>query len=249
MGAAKTVGILGGMGPAATIDLMARIHRLTPRTREQDGIRLLADSNPAVPNRNDAILRGGPSPAPVLAEMARGLESAGADFVVMACNTAHAFQFDIERAIGIPFVSMIEEAGAAIAAKAPGPGTAVGLLAAEGCLHSELYQTELARRGFTAVIPEGAVRGEFMDLLDAIKAGHTGLRSTERMLAIGARLASDGATLLLAGCTEVPLVLGHANTPAPLINATEALAAAVVDYALGKRALPPPFVWSDTGPA
>ncbi|MBL8556175.1 MAG: amino acid racemase [Phenylobacterium sp.] len=249
MSAPKTVGILGGMGHAAAIDLMARIHRLTPRTREQDGIRLIVDSNPATPDGNDALLRGGPSPAPMLAAMARGLETRGAEFVAMASSTAHAFQFDIERAIGVPFVSMIEEAGAALAARAPGPGTTIGLLAAEGCLHSGLYQSELARRGLSSVVPEGAARDEFMDLLHAIGAGDTGPRSTRRLAGVGARLARDGATLLLAACTEASLVLTPETAPAPLIDAMEVLAVAVVDYALGRRALPPPFAWTETGPA
>jgi aspartate racemase len=245
----KAVGVLGGMGPAATLDLMAQVLRHTPRQREQDGIRLIVDSNPAVPDRNNAILRGGPSPAPVLAEMARGLEAAGAEFVVMACNTAHTFQFDVERAIGVPFVSMIEEAGDAVAALAQGPSVVVGLLAAEGCLEAGLYQAEFARRGLACVAPEGALRSEFMDLLYAIKSGDVGAQASARMAAIAAELQRHGAQILLGACTEVPLVLRPDATTIPLVDATDVLARAIVDYALERRALPPPFSWTETGPA
>lgn len=242
------VGVLGGMGPAATLDLMAQVLRRTPRAREQDGLRLIVDSNPRIPDRNDAILRGGPSPAPILAAMAQGVEAAGADFVVMACNTAHAFRFDIERAIGVPFVSMIEEAGAVVQGQAPA-GAAIGLLAGEGCLEAGLYQDELARRGLTALVPEGAVRAEFMDLLYAIKAGDEGPDSSRRMAAIAAALEAQGAAMLIAACTEVPLVLKPGMTTAPLVDATEVLAAAIIDYALGRRPLPPAFSWMEVGPA
>lgn len=248
MVAPLNVGVLGGMGPAATIDLMTQVLRLTPKGREQDGVRLIVDSNPGIPDRNDALLRSGPSPAPVLAAMAQGLEAAGANFVVMACNTAHAFQFDIERALGVPFVSMIEEAGLAVQAIAP-RGAAVGLLAGEGCLEAGLYQAELGRRGLTCITPEGKARAEFMALLYDIKAGDVGASSAQRMAALAAELEAQGAEALIAACTEVPLVLRPGTTKAPLIDATEALATAIVDYALRRRPLPPPFSWTSVGDA
>lgn len=240
-------GIMGGMGPAATLDLMARVLRLTPPGREQNGVRLIVDSNPAVPDRNDALLRDGPSPGPVLVAMAKGLEAAGADFLVMACNTAHAFQFDIERAVGIPFVSIVEEAAAEAARRAP--GARIGLLAGEGCLEAGLYQSELARRGLTPVVPRGTLRAEFMDLLYAIKAGDLSENARRRMRVIATRLEAEGAQLLIAACTEVPLVLAPGETEAPLIDATELLAVAIVDLALGRRPLPAPFTWTEVGPA
>lgn len=249
MSARLTVGVLGGMGPAATQDLMDRVRRLSPNGREQDGVRLLVDCNPAVPDRNDAILRGGPSPGPVLAAMAQGLERAGADFVVMACNTAHAFQFEIERALGVPFVSLIEETGAEAASLAATHGPNVGVLMGEGCRAAGLYQDELARRGLTCVVPDEALQVEFMALLYAIKAGDTGPAVAARMTRIAESLQDAGADLLIAGCTEVPLVLRPDMTRAPLIDSTQVLAQAIVDYALGRRALPETFSSTTVGQA
>jgi aspartate racemase len=248
MAAPLTIGILGGMGPAATLDLMAAILRLSQGLREQDGIRVIADSHPGVPDRNEAILRGGPSPAPVLAEMAQGLERAGADLLAMACNTAHAFQFDIERAVGVPFVSMIEEASAAAAHAAP-PGGVIGLLAADGCLAAGLYQTELARRGCACVVLAPDRQAQFMRLLYAIKAGDLGARVRTDMQALAVDLQAQGASTLIAACTEVPLVLQPETIDLPLVNATEALAAALLAYARGDRAPPAPFRWTEVGPA
>lgn len=243
-----TIGILGGMGPAATLDLMAAVLRRSQGGREQDGLRILADSNPGVPDRNEALVRGGPSPGPTLAAMARGLEASGAELVAMACNTAHAFQFDIERAISVPFVSMIEETAAAAQA-ASASGAAVGLLAADGCLAAELYPRELVRRGLSALVLAPAQQAQFMRLLYAIKAGDVGPDVHRRMRSLADALAARGASVLVAACTEVPLVLGPQDVATPLVNSTDALAAALVDYATRRRPPPPPFRWTQVGEA
>ncbi|MDP3869374.1 aspartate/glutamate racemase family protein [Phenylobacterium sp.] len=249
MDAPLTLGILGGMGPAAAIDLMEQILRRSPRDSEQDGVRLIVDNNPRVPDRNAAILRGAPSPAPALAQMAQGLERAGADVLAMACNTAHAFQFEIERSVGIPFVSMIEETSVQAAALAEQRGRTVGLLAGDGCIAAGLYQAELGRRGLACLSPEPWAQAQFMTMLYDIKAGDQSAEMSRRMAGVAAGLEAAGADLLIAACTEVPLVLGVGMTAAPLINSTEALAAALVDYALRRRPLPPPFTSTEVGEA
>src|SRR5262245_548985 len=97
----KTIGVIGGMGPAATADLFAKLIAATNAKLDQDHLHILIDNNPRIPNRNDAIAGRGPSPAPHLAASARKLQDAGADFLVIACNTAHAFQPEIEAAVSI----------------------------------------------------------------------------------------------------------------------------------------------------
>jgi len=243
------IGVLGGMGPAATIDLMHHVLLNSATASEQDGVRLVVDSDPGVPDRNAAILRGGPSPIDALVRMARGLEAGGADFLVMACNTAHAFQFDIERAVAIPFVSMIEETCTAAAAQASGPGARVGVLAGAGCLAANLYQDELARCGLVCLTPDAERQAEFMDLLYAIKAGDRSAEVSRRMTAIAETLRADGAEMILAACTEVPLVLTGEMIGLPLINSTQALAIAAVRYARRETPLPPAFSSTEVGRA
>src|SRR5262245_56844098 len=104
----KTIGVIGGMGPAATLAFFGKLLEATHAERDQDHLRVLIDNNPRVPDRNAAIAGRGPSPGPQLAESARGLELAGADFLVIACNTAHAFASEIEAAVAIPLMSMID---------------------------------------------------------------------------------------------------------------------------------------------
>lgn len=233
----RTVGIIGGMGPAATVDLMARIVRLSPVKSDQDGIRMLVDNNPHVPDRNKAIAGTGPSPAPILAAMGRGLEAHGADFLVMACNTAHAFQDAIVEAVSIPFLSIIQETVSAANARPKSPRQ-VALLAAAGCLDAGLYQKAFEAAGIRTLVPEGQVRDDFMCLLYEIKAGDTGASVRRRMKDIADRLIDSGGQVVIAGCTEVPLVLQQNDLDRPFIDSTEWLAQAVVDIAYGKRPFP-----------
>src|SRR5210317_1086324 len=105
----KTVGILGGMGPEATVDLMRRIIRLTPALDDADHIRCIVDNNPKVPSRIKAIIEGdGEDPGPCMADMGRRLESWGADFLVIACNTAHFYYGAVQQAVNIPVVNLID---------------------------------------------------------------------------------------------------------------------------------------------
>jgi len=237
-----TVGVLGGLGPEATLDFFAKVLAATPARRDQDHLHLIIDDDPSVPNRNDAVAGRGPSPAPQLAAMARRLEAAGADFLVMVCNAAHAFQDSIEDAVAIPFVSIVEEAVAATLARVPG-ARRVGVLAAEGALDAGLYQRAFAARGVEAVAPEGDDRATFMELMYAIKAGDKGDAIAGGMLRLARHLHEAGAEALVAGCTEVPLALSQpaldgAGLALPLIASTDALVAATIAIALGQRPLP-----------
>src|SRR5210317_2431954 len=109
-----TAGVLGGMGPDATVDFMAKVIAATSAETDQDHARMLVDHNPKVPNRQAALLGNGEDPGPVLAAMAKGLQEAGADFLVMPCNTAHVFEQSIISAVDIPLVSIITETIAAL---------------------------------------------------------------------------------------------------------------------------------------
>lgn len=223
----RTVGVLGGMGPEATLDFFARVLAATPAERDQDHLHLLIDNRPQVPNRNDAVAGSGPSPAPLLAEMARGLEAAGAELLVMPCNAAHAFADAIRAAVRIPFLDMIEATTEVTLERVPDLDT-VGVLAAAGALDASLYQDAFRRRGVQAVVPEGARRERFMGLLYAIKRGEKGPAVREAMAELAAELVADGAQAIVAGCTEVPLVLAASEVAVPLVSSTDVLVAATI---------------------
>ena len=229
----RTVGIIGGMGPAATADLMTKLVAETPAARDQDHIRVIVDSNPAIPDRTEAILANGPSPAPLIVESARLLESAGADFLVMACNTAHTYVAEIRSAVGIPFLSIIDATVAEVLSLHG--GRTVGILATTACLTAGMYQEGFADAGVAVVTLEPDRQAVLMETIESIKASGS---SPEAVAGIGECvewLSSAGAQVVVAGCTEVPLVLSDGGA-LPLVSSTDALARATVAYALGQSA-------------
>lgn len=224
-----TVGVLGGMGPEATVDFMARVIAATPASCDQEHIRMLVDHNPGIPDRHAAIAGTGTDIGPELAAMAQGLEAGGADFLVMVCNTAHAYTDCIRAAVSIPFVSIVDVVMAAVAEH---PAPAVGVMAAAGCLQAGLYQQALTAMGREPLLWTAAEQERFMALLWRIKAGERGPELRSGLQALAASLEFGGAELLLAGCTEIPLVLEQGDTGVKLLSSTDLLVRHTVALAL-----------------
>lgn len=224
-----TVGVLGGMGPQATVDFMTRVLAATPARVDQEHVRMLVDHNPGIPDRHAAIASSGPDIGPELAAMARGLEAAGADFLVMICNTAHAYTATIRAAVSIPFVSIVDVVMAAVAKH---PASTVGVMAADGCLQAGLYQRALAAAGREPLLWTAVEQQRFMALLWRIKAGEHGAEVRAGLQALAASLEFAGAELLLAGCTEIPLVLEQGDTGVELLSSTDLLVRHTVALAL-----------------
>jgi aspartate racemase len=237
------------MGPQATADFLAKLVAATPVDREQDHLRVQIDSNPKVPDRSDAIAGRGPSPGPVLAAMAAALERAGVDFLVMPCNTAHAFELEIRAGLGVPFVSIVAEAGAACRRNWPA-ARRYGLLATSGCIAARLYQDNFednveevledrhAARVPSVVTLSPADQQRFMALLYRIKLGDQSNAARAAMRGFGNALIDAGADVIIAGCTEVPLVLGATDLARPVLDTSANLAQRCVRYALRFEPLP-----------
>ena len=233
----RTVGVIGGLGPEATLDFFAKVLVHSKARSDQEHIRLVIGNNPKVPNRNDAIAGRGPSSGPALAETAQSLERAGVDFMVMACNTAHAFEPDIRAGISTPFVSLIDEVVNEV--RSLHAGTAVvGVLAAQGCIDAGLYSHGFACHGIKVLLLDRPEQDRFMTMMYRIKSGDTGTEVRSAIRAMGESLIARGASVLVAGCTEVPLVLKVGDTSKPLIDSTDVLARRTVEYARNLRPLP-----------
>jgi aspartate racemase len=218
----KILGVLGGMGPAATVAFLARVQALTPAGGDADHIRVVMDMNSQVPDRN----RTPELAEAVLGEMAGRLRDAGAEVIAMPCNTAHAQAAGIRAvcdAAGLPFIDMIAETTAAVVA---GGAKRVGVLATPG--GEALYVAAFAAAGIEAVLLDGADREAFMARVYGVKAGDVGEAARARMKALAAGLVARGAGAIVAGCTEVPLLLAQADVTVPLIDSAEVLAAACV---------------------
>lgn len=222
----KVLGVLGGMGPAATVAFLARVQALTPAEGDQDHIRVIADINPKVPDRNrqaDAAER-------TLGEMAMRLRDAGAQVLAMPCNTAHAQAAGI-RKVGLPFIDMIAETTAAAVA---GGARKIGVLATPG--GEALYTRSLQATDARIVRLTGPDREAFMACIYAVKRGDVGEGPRAEMRRLAAALVAAGAEVVIAGCTEVPLLLEPGDVSAPLVDSAEVLAGACVKACKGKTA-------------
>jgi aspartate racemase len=214
----RTIGVIGGMGPAATADFMTRLVAGAGAARDSDHPRVLIDSNPQVPDRNAAIAGAGPSPGPVLAAMATQLLAQGAEVLAMPCNAAHGWADDVRAVAGDRFVDIVNTAITAAMQHNP---RRIGVIAIGATLDRGLYD-----RAPVPVI--AADRVVVQMLVNRIKAGDTGAAVATAMTAIAAGLVADGADVIVAACTEVPLVLAASAVTVPLIDATAALATATL---------------------
>jgi aspartate racemase len=215
----RTIGVIGGMGPAATADFMGRLVAGVAAGSDTDHPRVLVDSNPHVPDRNAAVSGDGASPGPALASMAQSLVAQGAGVLAMPCNAAHGWADDIGAAVDVPFVSMIDAALAEALAHRP---RCIGVLAVGATLALDLYG-----RGSTVPVLAGDL-AQVQPAVNAIKAGARGDDVCAALAAEAARLVAAGADVIIAACTEVPLVLRRADVAVPLIDSTAALARATL---------------------
>ena len=227
--ATLTLGLLGGMGPAATLDFLTKLQAFTPAKSDQDHIRVIADINPKVPDRNVP----GSGAGPILAEMAGALRGAGADVLAIACNTAHAHADLIQRASGLPLIDMIETG--AMAARETGAMRA-GVLGTKGALR--LYREYLAAQAMGMVSLDAARQEDFMATVYKIKGGDTGPAVRREMAGYAHDLIGGGAEVVIAGCTEAPLVMGPGDLRVAFIDPGELLAKRCVAVCLGLEPVP-----------
>lgn len=225
----RTIGILGGMGPLATAELFRRIVLKTPAGRDQEHPRVIIYNNPKIPDRTAFIIDEGEDPRPALVESARKLEEWGADFILMPCNTAHFFEETIRQAVRIPLVSMVEETAEYVRRM---DIKKVGLLATDGTIKGMVYHRALLKRGVKIALPDRKGQKDVMRAIyEGVKTGNLGL-GRELFLRTARKLQrrSEG---VIAGCTEVSVVLRQEDLKVPLIDPLDVVAERAVRLALG----------------
>jgi aspartate racemase len=224
----KIVGIMGGMGPEATVDLMLRVIKATPVKDDADHIRMIVDNNPKVPSRIRALLEGtGESPGPYLANMARRLESWGADFLAIPCNTAHYYYEDVRSAVRIPVLNMIELTASRVVGDNPGIQR-VGVLAATAVLKTGLYSKSIGRHGVTVAYPSVDLQDRLMGIIHTIKTGRYGQKETAALDAAAKYLVAEKAQALVIACTELSLIGNTVDSGIRLFDASQVLAETIV---------------------
>lgn len=237
-GRPDTVGVLGGMGPLATVDFLRRVIERTPAEKDPDHIPLIVSSFPQIPDRIGPILHGAaPSPLPALRRERRFLEAAGAKLIVMPCNTAHFWYDDLIADAAVPFLHIVEATADSIVAAGLPQGRRIGLIATKATLKAAMFQDRLQARGYASVVPsEGDLDRWTVPGIAKVKANRLGEAEALFRPAIESLLAS-GADRVILACTEVPIAFppGDALLRASCIDATDALARATVAWALERR--------------
>lgn len=223
----RTLGVLGGMGPMATIDFLRKLTQATPAQCDQDHVPQVVHFCSQVPDRSSALSGRGPSPLPSLLQAARLIEQSGAEALVIPCNTAHAWYDDIRAALKIPVLHIVD----AVATQLQGRlhGEPIGLLATEGTLASGVY--ERRRPELRWLRPSDAVMADcVMPAIRAVKRNdiETATRLLDRAIEA---LKHGGASAVVLACTELPLAVAANDARLQIIDATDALARAALAWA------------------
>ncbi|MFN2437218.1 MAG: aspartate/glutamate racemase family protein [Desulfotignum sp.] len=222
----KVVGIIGGMGPEATVDLMQRIIRLTPAMDDKDHIRCIVDNNPKVPSRIKAIIEGdGEDPGPVMADMGRRLEAWGADFLVIPCNTAHYYYDAVQEAVKIPVINMIDLVVDQVKARF-GKETQIGMLASPAVAITKLYTRRFDTLGMAAVWPDPEHQDRLFNIIRQVKTGRISPDLHQQYARVCDHLGDQGVRVAIVACTELSALGG--DLPVSTIDASQVLAEAIV---------------------
>ena len=229
------VGVLGGMGPLATIDFLRKMLDATPATTDQEHVPVVVSSIPQIPDRPRAFRGEGPSPLPAMLASAERLVAAGAGLIVMPCNTAHLWFDELQRALPLPMLHLVDAAFDDVLALA-GPGARIGLLATAATLDSGLYAQRAHSRkppiDLQWLVPSSdEMRNQVTPGIAAVKAGD--MPTAARLLAAAAQaLKQRGAAAVVIGCTEIPLALDAAAAGVPAVDAGTALARRAVAWSM-----------------
>ena len=221
----KTIGIIGGMGPLATVDIFKKIVTNTCAQSDQEHIRILIDNNTEIPDRTKAIMQNDKSPLPQLIKSAVSLWALGAQILVIPCNTAHFFYSELQKNVEIPILNMIELTCKGLYDKKI---KKAGLLATQGTVNSNIYQNILKKYDIDVVVPDANGQRAITDLIyKGVKSGNKDY-NTSNVKTVLDNMIKNGAQILILGCTELPVAMEMYNLNYPVCDPTLYLARGAV---------------------
>ncbi len=223
------IGILGGMGPEATADFYLKLIKATEAGKDQDHFRVIIDSNAKIPDRTGAILGEGPSPVREMLHAAKNLETLKVDLACIPCITAHYFIDRVQKEVSYPIINVFQEISRYLYNYYPSL-TRVGVLATTGVLKTKLFDNYLKHMQIIYPDPVSqeekvmkAVYGE-----KGIKCGFKQGEPVELLNKAAGELTEGGAEMIIAGCTEIGMVLKEDMVDMPLLDPMQVMARAVV---------------------
>lgn len=224
----KSLGIIGGMGPLATVDIYKKITEGTLAHSDAEHMHIYIDSNVNISDRTQAILQGTKGPVSELVSSAQKLESIGAEFLLMACNTAHYFYDDVVRSVSVPVLNMIEEAAQAVQDAGI---KKIAVLATAGTLQSGLYTAALQKRNISVVLPTDLQEQSIMSVIyDCVKAANFNYDIASFINTLE-NLKEQGAEAFLLGCTELPHFFSYFGLEYPTFDSVSILAQKAILFA------------------
>lgn len=237
------IGVLGGMGPAATVDMFNKFVTFTAAGSDQEHIPLIISSIPDIPDRTTALMHGGTSPLPTMTDYMKRLEKAGAECIVIPCNTAHYWFSELKEASDVDMLSIVETTMDEVVASGK---RRIGLLATNATMYMGLYQNSIEARGLECISPTEESQQRVMESIYALKAGELP-RATQMMVEQAEALFDRGAEIIVLGCTEVPVILADAvlQNPEKYVDSTGALVRAGIRW-YEKRMGRTIFLWNKT---
>ncbi len=224
------IGILGGMGPEATVDCFGKLIKNTPADCDQDHLGIVIVNNPKVPDRTRAILQNGPSPLPILRQGIEALKRAGADFAIIPCVTVHYFLEALLESCDLPVLSILDAVAQHIRHAHPQMKT-VGLLGTSGTVQSRIFQKRLDAEGIQTLVCDDSWQQQVMAAIYDIKnenAPRSQAQITASLTDAADHLIHRGAQGIIAGCTEIPLALAQENISVPYFDSLSILARAAI---------------------
>ena len=229
----RAVGVLGGMGPEATVLLMTRVITLTPASDDSDHVPMLIDNNTQVPSRIKAIIeKTGEDPGTVLVAMARRLAEAGVEALAMPCNTAHHYAPLLKEAVSIPFLDMVELTADHIARLCGSVDSSavfrVGMLASPAVRITGVFDRAFAARGLYPVYPPH--QDAMLACIKAIKAAGRSDTAIELLQNAAVELTTEGLDFLLVACSELSLIKDSLPYGIPVVDTIDVLAEAVIAF-------------------
>nr|WP_082708616.1 amino acid racemase [Marinobacterium profundum] len=223
-----TIGILGGMGPLATVDFVKKIIDQTAASRDQDHLPLLIHSVPQIPDRTACLMDNRESPLAALTQGLNTLVAGGAGCIAIPCNTAHYWHPALAEASPVPILHIARACAEQLSAQGV---TRVGLMATDGTLKAGFYTQELAHYGIDLIEHAAMLQQRIMEGIYCVKSGalEQGAIILEDCLQ---RMLASGVERVILGCTEIPLALDSINSSLSRhgIDATGVLAKACVDW-------------------
>ncbi len=227
----KIIGILGGMGPEATAYLFTSIIKQTKADKDQDHIRVVIDCNPSIPDRTAAILGKGPIPTDAIIMTGKGLEHVGPTVAGMPCITAHYFYEDIQKSLSYPLLNILQVLRKKINDEYP-LTKRIGILATTGSIQTKIFNNYFS--SYEIIYPQYSTQEQKVMKaiygVNGIKKGNLGDIPRSLLIEAGLELIDQGAELLIAGCTEIPLVLKAEHFSVPLLDPVYILADALIKY-------------------